>query len=90
MNKFIAALATAASLTTAHADERPRPDPLAQIQAEHVMISTDSYDETIRWYREKLGFRVQHEWTVPEFTDVKLSYIEFLTPLSAYGEGDRK
>ncbi len=58
------------------ASENPRPDPLAQIRAEHVMISTDDYDGTITWYQDKLGFSVQHEWTVPTFPGVKLAYLE--------------
>lgn len=53
-----------------------KPDPLAQIRAEHVMISTADYDETIDWYTEKLGFQVVQEWTVPEFEGVQLAYIE--------------
>lgn len=56
--------------------ERPNPDPLAQIRAEHVMISTANYDETIEWYTEKLGFQVVQEWTVSEFEGVQLAYIE--------------
>ena len=56
--------------------EQPRPDPLAQIRAEHVMISTANYDETIEWYTEKLGFEIVQEWTVPEFEGVQLAYIE--------------
>lgn len=56
--------------------ELPRPDPLAQIRAEHVMISTANYDETIAWYTEKLGFQIIQEWTVPEFEGVQLAYIE--------------
>ncbi|MEM1405031.1 MAG: VOC family protein [Pseudomonadota bacterium] len=56
--------------------EQLLPDPLSQVRAEHVMISTDNYDETLAWYTDKLGFSVQHEWTVPEFPGVKLSYIE--------------
>lgn len=56
--------------------EPPRPDPLSQTRAEHVMISTDDYAGTITWYRDKLGFTVRHEWTVPEFPGVTLTYIE--------------
>ena len=56
--------------------EQVAPDPLAQIRAEHIMISTADYDETIAWYTEKLGFQTIHEWTVPEFEGVQLAYIE--------------
>ena len=56
--------------------EQTQPDPLSQIRAEHVMISTANYDETIAWYTEKLGFQITQEWTVPEFEGVQLAYIE--------------
>lgn len=52
------------------------PDPLAQMRAEHVMISTGDYDGTMTWYQEKLGFEVYHEWKVPEFPGVRLAYLE--------------
>ncbi|MEO0435851.1 MAG: VOC family protein [Pseudomonadota bacterium] len=78
MKILVIALAAAMSFaqSTPLVADVPPPNPLAQIRAEHVMISTDSYEDTIRWYGEKLGFRVQHEWTVPEFPGVKLAYIE--------------
>lgn len=59
------------------ADEgKVSPDPLNQIRAEHVMISTDSYAATVEWYRSVLGFRVTHQWTVPELPGLKLGYLE--------------
>ncbi len=51
------------------------PDPLNQIRAEHVMISTDDFDATIHWYQSVLGFQVTHQWTVPELPGLKLGYI---------------
>ena len=75
--KTLAVVAALATPVPAPAqDPPPRPDPLSQIRAEHVMISTDDYDGTIAWYREMLGFAVRHEWTVPEFPGVQLAYIE--------------
>lgn len=53
-----------------------RPDPLSQVRAEHIMISTGDYAGTIAWYRDKLGFTVIHEWTVPELQGIELAYIE--------------
>ena len=79
MRKIFCTLAVVTSLAapaSALAQDPPRPDPLSQIRAEHVMISTDDYDGTIAWYREMLGFAVRHEWTVPEFPGVQLAYIE--------------
>ncbi len=51
-------------------------EPLATMQAEHIMLTTADYDETLIWYQEKLGFRIKHEWTVPEFPDLQLAYLE--------------
>ena len=64
-----------AASATATGESSMRPDPLAQIRAEHVMISTGDYDGTLAWYREILGFRVIHEWTVPDFADARLAYM---------------
>ena len=60
----------------AQAETHNRPDPLSQIRAEHIMISTDDYAGTLAWYRDKLGFQVTQEWTVPEFPGAELAYIE--------------
>jgi catechol 2,3-dioxygenase-like lactoylglutathione lyase family enzyme/ketosteroid isomerase-like protein len=49
---------------------------LAGLRAEHVMIGTNDYDGTLSWYQDHLGFRIKHEWTVPEFADLKLAYLE--------------
>lgn len=74
---FVALLLTAILGTTAFADTSvPTPDPLSQMRAEHVMISTDDYDATMQWYQEKLGFKIKQEWAVPEFPGVQLAYIE--------------
>ena len=71
------ALVTAVSSAPAPGqDTPPRPDPLSQIRAEHVMISTGDYAGTIAWYRDMLGFRVRREWTVPAFPGVRLAYLE--------------
>ncbi|NET40270.1 MAG: hypothetical protein F6K19_51460, partial [Cyanothece sp. SIO1E1] len=46
------------------------------VRAEHVMIGTHDYEGTLAWYQEKLGFRIKHEWTLPEFPHLKLAYLE--------------
>lgn len=51
------------------------PDPLNQIRAEHVMISTDDFDATVNWYQSVLGFQVTHQWRVPELPGLKLGYM---------------
>nr|WP_240654767.1 VOC family protein [Croceicoccus ponticola] len=40
------------------------------------MISTADYAGTITWYREKLGFDIQREWTIPTLPGVQVAYIE--------------
>ncbi|MBW4652547.1 MAG: VOC family protein [Kaiparowitsia implicata GSE-PSE-MK54-09C] len=51
-------------------------EPLATMQAEHIMLTTADYNETLIWYQEKLDFRIKHEWTVPEFPGLQLAYLE--------------
>ncbi|MEM6521179.1 MAG: VOC family protein [Cyanobacteria bacterium P01_C01_bin.70] len=51
-------------------------DQLSNLRAEHVMIATADYDGTLTWYQDTLGFRIKHEWTVPEFPDLQLAYLE--------------
>lgn len=76
-NTLIAVLAGSTFVAFTGSNRLPaQPDPLAQMRAEHVMIATSDYDGTISWYREKLGFRIKHEWTVPEFPDLQLAYLE--------------
>lgn len=58
---------------SAGADEA---DPLTQIRPHHLMISTDDYQGTIDWYRDKLGFELVREWTTPDVPDSKHAYLE--------------
>lgn len=74
----LAAVLIGSTFATIIGSERilSQPDPLAQMQAEHVMIATADYSDTIAWYRESLGFHIKHEWTVPEFPDLQLAYLQ--------------
>ena len=76
--KLLAALAigTALAAPAVAINVRLQSDSLAQMQAEHVMLATADYEETLTWYQENLGFRIKHEWTVPEFPDLQLAYLE--------------
>jgi catechol 2,3-dioxygenase-like lactoylglutathione lyase family enzyme len=38
----------------------------------HVALRVPDYEETKKWYREKLDFRVVHEWP---FGDLQLAYL---------------
>lgn len=76
-NTLVAALISSTVMTLAVSERlQSQPDPLSQMKAEHVMVATSDYDGTIAWYRQNLGFRIKHEWTVPEFPDLQLAYLE--------------
>ncbi len=51
-------------------------DPLVQIRAHHLMISTDDYTGTLDWYRDKLGFELVREWTTPAVPGAKHAFLE--------------
>ena len=71
------ALTAPAIAKTLRAESNPAStEPLATMRAEHVMLTTVDYQGTLSWYQNKLGFRIKHEWTVPEFPDLKLAYLE--------------
>lgn len=46
--------------------------PLAELVGNHVGIRVPDYDAAIKWYTEKLDFRVIHEWP---YADEKLAYL---------------
>lgn len=76
LSTLFSLVALATSANTAANEVTKTPNPLAQMKAEHVMISTDNYDQTMAWYQNILDFSIRHEWTVPEFPGVRLAYIE--------------
>ncbi|MEM7569192.1 MAG: VOC family protein [Pseudomonadota bacterium] len=80
MKSLIRAISIAVSLSLiSQADvaaQPPKPNPLDQIRAEHIMISTDSFDDTLTWYRDMLGFELIHKWSVPELPGIELGYMK--------------
>lgn len=46
--------------------------PLAELVGNHVGIRVPDYVAAIKWYTEKLDFRVVHEW---DYADEKLAYV---------------
>ena len=46
--------------------------PLASLAGNHVAIRVPDFDQAVKWYVEKLDFRVVHEWP---FADQKLAYL---------------
>jgi lactoylglutathione lyase/glyoxylase I family protein len=81
--KAIALILAVFSISTAtnaqHADEtgfkmpslNPR-SPLADIHGNHIGIRVPDYDTAIKWWTEKLDFRIIHEWP---YADEKLAYL---------------
>jgi methylmalonyl-CoA/ethylmalonyl-CoA epimerase len=53
----------------------PKPNPLALMRADHIMISTADYNGTIEWYNSVLGFEVVREWDIEGYDDVEVGYI---------------
>jgi len=46
------------------------------MQIDHVMIGVSNFDETLQWYKEKLGFLERRRWTNPAFPGVQIAYLE--------------
>lgn len=50
-------------------------NPISSMQADHVFIGVDDYEQIKRWYIEKIDFTVDLEWTVDELPGMKLAYL---------------
>ncbi|MBT4832192.1 MAG: VOC family protein [Porticoccaceae bacterium] len=70
----IGCLVSFAGLAVAE-DSAPKVNPLAQMRADHIMISTDDYRATLDWYNRVLGFEVVREWDIEGYPDVDVGYI---------------
>jgi len=46
--------------------------PLAALQGNHVAVRVPDFEQAIRWYVDKLDFRIVHEWP---YADQKLAYV---------------
>lgn len=46
--------------------------PLADVSGNHVGIRVPDYDAAIKWWTEKLDFRIIHQW---DYADEKLAYL---------------
>lgn len=64
------------STTNAATAQTPAPDALASMRAEHTAIGVPNFEESVRWYTEKLGFREVQRWTVKELPGVQLAYLD--------------
>lgn len=67
-------------------------NPLSSMQADHVFIGVDDYEQIKHWYIEKLDFTVDLEWTVDELPGMKLAYLrkgDFRLELIGNDQGSR-
>lgn len=46
------------------------------MRADHVAIRVSKFEETVQWYKDKLGFKEQVEWTVKALPGMQLAYLE--------------
>ena len=46
--------------------------PFADLQGNHVAVRVPDFEKAVRWYVDKLDFRVVHEWP---YADQKLAYV---------------
>ena len=74
--------------------EKPATTPgstVAITRNNHTAISVPNFEETIDWYREKLGFEESVRWKAPPHSgeDVQLAFLEFNDArLEVIGGGD--
>ncbi|MBW4622633.1 MAG: VOC family protein [Cyanosarcina radialis HA8281-LM2] len=54
----------------------PNAESLSSIQIDHVCLNVPNYEETLRWYQEKLDATITRECTVDVFPDLKLAYLD--------------
>lgn len=49
---------------------------ISSLQADHIMIRVPNFEETMRWYEEKFGFKEVIRWKEPSLPGVDLAYLE--------------
>ena len=48
---------------------------LRNIKADHIAIRVTNFEETLNWYKEKLGFQEEVIWMVEGLPGMKLAYL---------------
>lgn len=48
--------------------------PLSSIRMDHVAIRVPNFEETVQWYKEKLGFQELVRWQAPPYIDPDLQF----------------
>lgn len=49
-------------------------NPLAAMRMDHTALRVPNFEETVRWYKEKLGFRELVRWKAPPYVDPDLQF----------------
>lgn len=47
---------------------------LSSMKLDHVAIRVPNFEETVRWYKEKLGFKEVVQWKAPPYVDPNLQF----------------
>lgn len=53
----------------------PASGPLGSLRADHVAIRVADYQESARWYVDKLGFTEEQTWTLPHRPGMRFGYL---------------
>ena len=49
---------------------------ITSMRADHVALRVANFEETLNWYKEKLGFTEEVVWTVEELPGMQFAYLE--------------
>jgi methylmalonyl-CoA/ethylmalonyl-CoA epimerase len=77
--RFRMAAPTGEASSTVNQSERPeRPmesTALGGLRADHILIGVSNFEDSVRWYQDKLGFSEEMRWTVEGLPDLQLAYL---------------
>lgn len=62
--------------TRTFSQTEPSLNELSFMRVDHVEIRVSNFEETVKWYKEKLGFKEQVNWTVEALPGMQLAYLE--------------
>lgn len=48
---------------------------LSTMKADHLLLGVTNFDETLKWYKEILGFEVEVQWKVEGLDNLDLAYL---------------
>jgi len=78
----VAAMMVSGEMIVVAAPER-QPEPpverestaLGGLRADHILIGVSNFEDSVRWYQDKLSFREEMRWTVEGLPDLQLAYL---------------